>query len=700
MPFETREPDRGGAGWRMRRRTSFQAWLLGFATASALPLLVFAGWLVVENHLAARRAALHQVQQTARALAQAMDRQLRTYEGIAVTQASSDSLRRNALPEFYSEAQRVLGLESGIIALVLHDPTGQQIVNTLRPMGEKLPKRGDIENFAIVLSGRAPRVSNLFRGALVGGPVVGIDAPVLIEGQVRYILTVIISLDALGKLLRDQKLPPGWLAGLFDRNGILVARSRAAKQYVGRPGVPLLLAGIRAAPEGSVETPTLEGDVVISTWSRLQDSGWAAAIAIPKDDFTAPLWNDLFIVIVAGLLVLALGGVAAMASAAVLARRVAVLASAAAGLGEGKAFEPPPPGVRELDELATALEKAGEILRGREQQRDAAELRRRVLSAELDHRVKNILAVAQALARQTLGRSDVVEAYMGRLQALSSSHAALAEAAWSGVGIRRLIEVAMAPFRHAADHRITIDGPDADLKPRAAQSLALILHELATNAAKYGALSAEGRVDIRWQRPPDRDQITITWNESGGPEISKPPKGGFGTNLIERLSRYDLGGTAAFDYRPDGLRCRIELALSDVAFAPTPVPATISTEQPEQKLPGRKRILIVEDVALTALAIERTVLEAGGVPVGPFHSVRDAIAALERERVDAALLDVNVNGELVFPLADRLKHAGIPLIFVTGYSETHLWPSAWKHTPRLVKPVSLRDLSEAWAKHF
>ena len=683
----------------MGRRPSIRVWLLVFAFASAIPLTAFACWLVIANHLAARTAALQQVQQTARALAQAMDRQLRAFESITVAQASSDSLRRDALEEFYSETQRIVEREKGVIAFILHDLSGQQLVNTMRPYGEKLPSRRDTESISAVLKSRAPRITDLYTETLLGRPAVGVDAPVLVQGEMKYVLTVSLSLDAMNELLRNQKLPPGWLAGLFDRKGILVGRSRAADRYIGRPGAPLLLEGIRNAPEGSVETPTLEGDVVISTWSRLADSGWSAAIAIPKNELSAQLWSDLAIVIAAGLIVLAIGAGAAIVSAGMLARQISAIAHQAEALGKGETVSRRRFGVRELDDLASALTGAGDLLHAREQQRDAAELRRRVLSAELDHRVKNILAVAQALARQTLGRSEPTDAYLGRLQALASSHAALAETAWSGADFRRLIAVAIEPFCRKDDGRITTEGPDAKLKPRAAQSLALILHELGTNAVKYGALSAGGNITLKWWLSGNGDRITVEWRECGGPAIHTAPKRGFGTSLIERLTTYDLGGAADFDYRPEGLVCTIDAALVESAVAPNPTDTAAPRKARDGVLSG-KRVMIVEDVALTAMAMEQTVLEAGGEPVGPFSSIREAARALDREIIHAALLDVNVNGELVFPLAQRLKELNVSVLFVTGYSESHLWPAEWKNAPRLVKPAGVRELTEVWLAHF
>jgi PAS domain S-box-containing protein len=200
---------------------------------------------------------------------------------------------------------------------------------------------------------------------------------------------------------------------------------------------------------------------------------------------------------------------------------------------------------------------------------DATERRRgeehqRLLVNELNHRVKNTLAIIQGIAQQTFRGSDVPterrEAFEGRLSALSAAHNLLTRENWETASIRELVEAAVDPYR-GGDGRVTLDGPDVRLAPRTAVSLALAIHELGTNAAKYGALSGPaGSVSVRWHAAEGR--LGLVWSESGGPPVAPPAGRGFGTRMIERALAAELGGEAVIDFRPEGLVCTVGASLS------------------------------------------------------------------------------------------------------------------------------------------
>ncbi len=193
--------------------------------------------------------------------------------------------------------------------------------------------------------------------------------------------------------------------------------------------------------------------------------------------------------------------------------------------------------------------------------------RQAVLIAELDHRVKNVLAVVLAIARQSLGKqSEAARSFIGRLTALAESHVLLARSRWDGASLRDLVTAAVAPYRAAPAEGIEIDGPDLMVNPKAAQTLALALHELATNAAKYGALSSPaGRITARWQHHAE-GKLVFNWADRAGPALAAPPgPHGFGSKLIDQVLRYDLGGTVMLDFAPTGLTARFDLPLAKIA---------------------------------------------------------------------------------------------------------------------------------------
>jgi PAS domain S-box-containing protein len=192
--------------------------------------------------------------------------------------------------------------------------------------------------------------------------------------------------------------------------------------------------------------------------------------------------------------------------------------------------------------------------------------RLRFLLGELNHRTQNTLATVQAIAVQTLRRAankEVVDAFEGRILALSKAHSLLGRKHWETVSLRDIIDQILQPFG-LNDRRVirfSVKGDDVRLQPKAALTLAMVFHELATNAAKHGALSNEaaGKINVAWQGEPtaQSDQIRLRWQESGGPAVTPPRRKGFGSRLIEGGLAQDLGGEVRLDYEPSGVVCQI-----------------------------------------------------------------------------------------------------------------------------------------------
>jgi PAS domain S-box-containing protein len=197
----------------------------------------------------------------------------------------------------------------------------------------------------------------------------------------------------------------------------------------------------------------------------------------------------------------------------------------------------------------------------------------RILLRELTHRTKNLLAVVQAMARQTLTTStsagDFEARFSGRLQGLAASLDILVSENWEGASIEELVRSQLGHYRDYVGGRIGLKGPDVRLEPEAAQNIGLALHELGTNSSKYGALSVpSGRVEIVWDMVPRASDVALrfTWRESGGPPAQAPARKGFGYAVLERLVPRALGGQAALDYRDDGMSWSVDVAGTHVRF--------------------------------------------------------------------------------------------------------------------------------------
>jgi two-component sensor histidine kinase len=189
-----------------------------------------------------------------------------------------------------------------------------------------------------------------------------------------------------------------------------------------------------------------------------------------------------------------------------------------------------------------------------------AEDQQRLLLDELNHRVKNTLATVQAIAQQTLrgatSPAQFAQAFEARLLALSQTHNALTDGRWRGAGLRQILDQELSP--HGVE-RIELRGPDVHLPARMALALGLVFHELATNAAKYGALSTDGRLALDWRV--DDGRLRLDWRERGGPPVAAPHRRGFGSRLIERTLSGELGGEISLDYQPEGFSCRFSVPL-------------------------------------------------------------------------------------------------------------------------------------------
>lgn len=203
------------------------------------------------------------------------------------------------------------------------------------------------------------------------------------------------------------------------------------------------------------------------------------------------------------------------------------------------------------------------------QEKIAAE-RQRLLVNELNHRVKNTLATVQSVAWQTFKHADpeALDRFTGRLSVLSKAHNILTSTAWHKAAVDEIVMTAVEPF---GLDRFEVSGPSCDVHPKVAVSLAMVLHELATNAVKHGSLSLPtGTVRVRWacKYLADHTELDLTWQESGGPPVSPPMRRGFGTRLIERQLGLEFGGEALLDFQESGLVCRMHL---NVPLNPNPI---------------------------------------------------------------------------------------------------------------------------------
>jgi PAS domain S-box-containing protein len=337
-------------------------------------------------------------------------------------------------------------------------------------------------------------------------------------------------------------------------------------------------------------------------------------------------------------------------------------------------------------------------------ERKRAEKLQRILTDELSHRVKNTLATVQAIASQSMMRSrspsDFVGSFGGRLQALANAHTLLTRSQMQGAEVMALVNEQVLVGAAAGD-RISCSGPLVVLEPQVALHLALVLHELATNARKYGALSVpDGRLSVTWEvRTNGGCSLHLGWKESDGPKVSAPRGHGFGRALIEQTVQ-SHGGHVSVHYHRDGLTCEIDLPLPAEPRAISGaghVPPKGAARSPLLAAPDRrrtlegKRVLVIEDEPLVSMEIESNLANAGCEIVGPAATLDRAKSLAETADYDAALVDVNLKGQPVDELATLLTKKNRPFAFVTGYGRDAL-PSGFRGAVILGKPFSADQL--------
>jgi PAS domain S-box-containing protein len=354
---------------------------------------------------------------------------------------------------------------------------------------------------------------------------------------------------------------------------------------------------------------------------------------------------------------------------------------------------------------AASLDAAGNVVRISGvtidvTERKEAEERQVLLAREVDHRARNALAIIQSIIRLTRAKSvdDYVATVEGRIKALALAHTLLSDSRWNGADLGTLVAEEFAPYR--SGNKVELKGPNVSLSPATAQGIALALHELATNAAKHGALSSlKGKVGLTWQL--QSDILTLHWVENGGPPIKTPSARSFGLKVIKASIEQQLGGKTTFDWNPKGLRCDLSIALREAGESRQYDGARQANggngASIELKRVDMPRVLVVEDEALVGIMIQECLTELGFQIVGPVCSASDALAAAKDGDFDAAILDINLGDGMVYQVAEILARRHVPFVFVTGYDADSV-DSRFRGIPVLQKPVEREMLQRLFAQ--
>nr|WP_245758846.1 HWE histidine kinase domain-containing protein [Tropicimonas isoalkanivorans] len=330
-------------------------------------------------------------------------------------------------------------------------------------------------------------------------------------------------------------------------------------------------------------------------------------------------------------------------------------------------------------------------------ERERVAAREKVMAREIDHRARNLLAVVGSIVRLTTASDSAALrlAISERIDALAETHSLLAKRRWEGATLRDLLAKELSPYGVDAQ-RCSLSGPKVVLKPLIAQALSMVFHELATNAAKYGALSAkEGRLDVRWEQG-EESPLVISWEEhlpSHAAEPSDPERVGFGSVLLAKVVEDYLSGTLKGEKSPNGVAYMLTLPLGEA-----PVTGGTKADTPPPMPSDETSVLIVEDDVLIAMDLAELVRSLGYSVSAVTSSVEEGLEVLKRSVPDIALLDMFLDDETSKDLLAPLKAANVPIVVMSGHMADASEQSAFSEFPQLEKPFSAERLAHTLMK--
>ncbi|OOG74391.1 histidine kinase [Sinorhizobium sp. A49] len=478
----------------------------------------------------------------------------RDVEGMLTTLkvlSTAPAVEGGNMEAFYRRASTALADTDSYLIVI--DRKHDQLMNTRVPFGTPLGKGSDPESVERAFTNNgAPLVSNVFFGETAGKWVFNVYLPAKLPTGEDYLLTLTQNAESMAKAVNRETLSPGWNAALVDGNGKVIISSDAAVK-AGEPffldKVPAISIGVRNITENGTAYRVATEFSVITGWRII---AWAPRATVDAPAAWSFLWLSLGGIIFAGIAV-----AGSLAIARLLSQGVKLVALDARRLGAGERIEPRPHIIAEVETVSAALAKAAAS-------RTKAEGEIRFLMREVAHRSKNQLTVIQSMLNQSVHSAesvaDFAESFRKRIAGLARSTDLMIANAAQGVDFRELAQNQLQPFTPDDPKRVVLSGPPLRLDTESAQTLGMALHELATNATKYGALAnTTGVVKLSWAL--SDEGIAIRWREEGADieAPTTPRRKGFGTLVLERMLGMALKAELERIMHPDGIEWRINI---------------------------------------------------------------------------------------------------------------------------------------------
>ena len=727
------------------RRAPFRSIALLFVALSLLPLIIFSSFLVRRVVASERASSERLLVQGARLQAEAIERELSASVRALSALAESPLLTNGDLHAFYDEGVRVVNTQSSWYYVLLLDADGHSLMNTRGASGTPAPPPVDPESVQRVLTTHQPVVGSLKRDT-TGTFAFAIRVPVERDGALRYVLSAVVRPEALTAILQHEFQPhEEWTRTLIDPSGTIVARTRNAEGFVGRPATAQFFEAVSQTSEGILPQTSVDGEPVYAAFSRGSSWGWTTATVVPRRVLDAPMQQSKAALALMSVLTVGLGAFVAWGMANRVSRDLRRTTASASRLARGDtSVSTVPSRVAEIAELDAAINRSADLLADRNRERDQllmqATAARSVAEASarakdeflamLGHELRNPLSpivTALHLLRMRKAHNDreyaIIERQVQHLTRLvddlldvSRITRGRIELKRVAIELREAVDQAVemtAPMFEQRQQSLTLDVAHGGLAVVADRArLAQIVSNLLTNAAKYTPVG--GSVWVTAQQEDGCVALSVRDTGRGlGPELLprvfdlfvQGPRAidrregglGLGLTLVRQLVHLH-GGTVSADSPGPDCGSTFTVRLPVAAVAPHPVVAETKQSPVEHPL----RVLIVDDNE-DALETLSTLVSAWGHRV---LAVGEGVAALEQGpsfNPDIALLDIGLpvmdGYEVAAALRDRMRPAKPIFVAVTGYGQGHDRARSVSEgfAAHLVKPIDAAQLERLLA---
>ncbi|MGX5718860.1 sensor histidine kinase [Shinella zoogloeoides] len=546
------ESGAGEARRRMHHPVAF--YLVCLILVAVIPAFLFSIIVLKRTNEAQERIFESLLRTSTSAVNRAVEREISGMFSTLNFLSTSDSLQKGDYAALHRQASKAL--EGTDIYFILIDPTMHQILNTRVPYGTALSAASEPVSAGLALSRGERMVSDLFFGKTAQQWVFNVYQPMRLHNGQQVLLTLTKNAEALRRAVNPDILSPGWNAAVLDTEGKVIV-STDEKQKAGQPFflrvVPSLRLGVSTMRQDDVNYQ------VVTEFSSL--AGWRMIAWAKSSDVQAPAVSSFLWLTIGGAVFAALAAAGAVGIARVLSRDVRLLAHDARRLGRGERVASRRYAISELETVSRALAEAADA-------RVKSENEVRFLMREVAHRSKNQLTVIQAMLNQSVAGAenagDFAETFRRRVSGLARSTDLMIANATQGVNLAELARNQLKPFTPDDTSRVRIAGPAVLLDPQASQTLGMALHELSTNATKYGALANDtGIVSLSWVTA--GENLDLVWLESRATidkQAIADSRKGFGSVVLERMLGMALDATLEFIVHDDGIEWRVTIPLA------------------------------------------------------------------------------------------------------------------------------------------